>query len=111
MANWIKARQVFRTSDSTSMKDETPIVKPVWTSIVGKRGLTGECRNYLINLDSAIHIADWGKHRLVIDGKDCGTVPVVRIHFAATDEQAIEEKLIIADFNMVVGKVSAERVE
>ena len=93
------------------MKDDTPIVKPVWRSAVGKHGLTGECRNYLINLDSAIHIADLGKHRLVIDGEDCGTVPVVRIHFAATDEQAIEEKWIIADFNMVAGKVSAERVE
>ena len=109
---WILARQVFITAESTSMKDPTPSCKPCFASMVGQRGKTGGCRDYLINLDTVIHIADFDLHRLVIDGEDKGIVPVVGLTFAATDEGGvIEQKCISADFNYIIGLTNAGGVE
>jgi hypothetical protein len=111
-AKWILARQVFITADSTSMKDPTPICKPCFASMVGQRGKTGDCRDYLINLDTVIYIADFDSHRLVIDGEDKGIVPVVRLTFAATDEGGmIEEKFIIANFDEIMRLTNAVGME
>ena len=111
-SKWILARQVFITAESTSMKDPTPICKPCFTSMVGKHGKTGECREYLINLDNVIHIAEFGLHRLVIDGKGQGIVPVVRITFAANDDGGcIEERFIISNLNEISHVTNAVRVE
>jgi len=111
-AKWILARQVFITANSTNMKDPTPICKPCFASMVGKHGKTGECRDYLINLDTVIHIADFDPHRLVIDGEDKGIVPVVRLTFAATDEGGIiEQKFIIASFDEIMRLTDAVGVE
>ena len=111
-SKWILARQVFITADSTSMKDPTPICKPCFSSMVGKHGKTGECRDYLINLDNVIHIADFGLHRLVIDGEDKGIVPVVRITFAANDDgNCIEERFIISNLDEISHVTNAVSVE
>jgi len=110
-AKWISARQVFITANSTNMKDPTPICKPCFASMVGKHGKTGECRDYLINLNTVIHIADFDSHRLVIDGEDKGIVPVVRLTFAATDEGVIEQKFIIASFDEIMRLTDAVGVE
>jgi len=109
---WILARQVFITSSATNMKDPTPICKPCYASMVGQHGKTGECRDYLINLDTVIHIEEFDLHRLVIDGEDKGIVPIVRLTFAATDEGGIiEQKFIIASFDEIMRLTDAVSAE
>ena len=111
-AKWISARQVFIAANSTNMKDPTPICKPCFASMVGKHGKTGECRQYLMNLDTVIHIEEFDLHRLVIDGEDKGIVEIVRLTFAATDEGGIiEQKFIIASFDELMRLTDAISAE